>query len=225
MQNEPTLADALAEAAATLALPRGAALRFTMVGEVDTPLPPPLRVAAPRRQRSFAAGRRAAALALGSDSPVGIGQGGLPAWPRGWLGSITHTDEVAAAVVAPDGAAGFVGIDLERIVAPALADELAPLIAPEGLSGANPAEVELTCAFSAKEALYKALFPMTREIREFTAARFRRTPDGEPELVLAEDWGEEWPEGTVLGAHQFIAAGHVLTVVWGQDGAAAASFR
>ncbi len=214
MQNEAALAGTLAAAAARLALPPGAALRFAAVDDAGGPLPAQLRGAAPRRQRGFLAGRRAAALALGAGGTVGIGADGLPDWPAGWIGSITHTDDIAAAVVAPAAAAAIIGIDLERIVAPALADELADLIAPEGLTAANPRDVELTCAFSAKEALYKALFPRTRQFREFTAALFRRAADGSPQLTLAEDWGEGWTAGTALGAQQVVAAGHVLTVVW-----------
>ena len=212
---------ALEDAAARLTLPAGAVLRFSAVGEiagdVAASLPPDLARAAPRRQAGFAAGRRAAARAVaaagGGITAVGMGADRLPLWPPGWIGSITHTDDIAAAVVAPAPAAAIIGIDLERIVAPALADELADLIAPEGLPAANPRDVELTCAFSAKEALYKALFPETRQIREFSAARYARD-GGSPVLTLSEDWGPDWPRGTVLRAGQAVAAGHVLTVLW-----------
>lgn len=214
MQNEAALAGTLAAAAARLALPPGAALRFAAVDDADGTLPAQLRGAAPRRQRGFLAGRRAAALALGAGGTVGIGADGLPGWPAGWIGSITHTDDVAAAVVAPARAVRILGLDLEPIMPDALATQIAPQIVPEGLSPSDlPPGVELTRAFSAKEALYKALFPETRQIREFSAATYARD-GGAPVLTLSDDWGPDWPRGTVLRAGQAVAAGHVLTVLW-----------
>ena len=213
---------ALEDAAARLTLPPGAALRFSAVGEiagdVAASLPPDLARAAPRRQAGFAAGRRAAAMALAAAgsgiTAVGMGADRLPLWPPGWIGSITHTDDVAAAVVAPARAVRILGLDLEPIMPDALATQIAPQIVPEGLSPSDlPPGVELTRAFSAKEALYKALFPETRQIREFSAATYARD-GGAPVLTLSDDWGPDWPRGTALRAGQAVAAGHVLTVLW-----------
>ncbi|MEV2240977.1 4'-phosphopantetheinyl transferase superfamily protein [Micromonospora sp. NPDC049891] len=118
------------------------------------PVPPPY---GPREQ--FAAGRQAAAAALAA---AGSGvrtvprvAGGRPDFPRGYPGSIAHTDRLAVAVVVP-GAAG-VGVDIEdaaltqRIIDFVLYErERRTLLAPAG----RHSPVEL---FSAKEAAFKAL--------------------------------------------------------------------
>jgi len=181
-----------------------------------------------RRRNSFAAGRLAAGKALMESgyqgrTILGMAPDGLPVWPPGWYGSISHADMVAAAVVMPArGAKPLVlGLDLERIVEPATAVEIAPAIMPEALPGASglPLAEEITRAFSAKEALYKALFPQTRQFRGFEAAQVgwgRASPQGlvELELTLTEDWSQDWPLGSRLSVFQTIAADHVLTIVW-----------
>ena len=214
--------------ATLLRTPPGAALRFVRV-EADTaappvPLPTQLLNAVARRQATYRAGRLAAARALmaaGFRGPALIGQGddGLPVWPAGWTGSISHTDRLAAAIVA--AVPVVAGLDLEQVMTADAAAEIVAEIAPElaGTALDLPPAIAVTLAFSAKEALYKALFPETRQFREFTAARVD-WPGGagtmplSARLTLTEDWGPAWPCGTVLGAEQVLANGHVLSLVW-----------
>ncbi|MCZ0964478.1 4'-phosphopantetheinyl transferase superfamily protein [Paracoccus sp. EF6] len=181
-----------------------------------------------RRRNSFAAGRLAAAKALTAvgyrgRTILGITSDGLPAWPPGWMGSISHAETVATAVVVPAQSTevSVLGIDLERIIAPGTAAEIATAIMPEALPGASGLTLaeEITRVFSAKEALYKALFPQTRQVRGFEAARvgWSRPCSHDPvtlKLTLTEDWGGEWLTGTSLTAFQVIGANHVVTVVW-----------
>ncbi|MTE01507.1 4'-phosphopantetheinyl transferase superfamily protein [Paracoccus sp. YIM 132242] len=222
-------ADALARASQAIPLPPGARLAFVPVEPADPDrLPQAARTWAARRRNGFAAGRRAAAGALGAagcrgDTVPGIGPDGLPAWPPGWFGSISHAETVATAIAVPvrGGEVPVLGIDLEPLIDPDTAADIAATIMPETLPGASglPLAEEITRAFSAKEALYKALFPHTRRFRGFEAARVRWPASFRPgspgvELTLAEDWGGEWRAGTRLAAFQAVAAGHVLTVVW-----------
>lgn len=208
------------QAATALALPNGGKIAFVTVGAIAAgPMPTALRNAAPRRQNTFAAGRRAAAMALqaaGLSGPgvVGLGADGLPVWPTGWLGSISHTDHIAAAIVAPSDNTQLLGLDIEALLLPETAAEIAPQIVPEGVASAGmPFNHQITRAFSAKEALYKALYPHTRAIREFDAARFDCDAQS---LILTEDWGDHWPAGARLAVQQALAAGHVLSLVWQQ---------
>lgn len=105
------------------------------------------------------AGRRAAAAALAAagsaERTVPRGPGGRPRFPRGFPGSIAHTDRLAVAVVVP-GAAG-VGVDIESaVVGPRVARfvlcerERRTLLPPAG--GYTAREL-----FAAKEAAFKAL--------------------------------------------------------------------
>lgn len=221
----------LGRAAQVLCLPCGAAWGHAVVSAVAgcDDLPPPIRQAAPRRQQGFAAGRRAAADALQAagwhgDKTVPIGPDQLPVWPAGWHGSISHTDDLATALVAPD--CPVLGVDLERLMSRQLAFEVAPAIMPEarpGQAGIPPAQ-EVSRVFSAKEALYKALFPQTRSFRDFSAARAvweaGQNPSDPPGLFLqlTECWGPEWPAGRRFQIRQALTPDHVLSLVWHKGG-------
>jgi 4'-phosphopantetheinyl transferase EntD len=109
--------------------------------------------------QQFAAGRRAAASALAAagsaDRIVPRDPDGRPRFPRGFAGSISHTDHLAVAVVAAGAEA--VGVDIEtaaispRTAAFVLRErERRTLLAPAGAY--TPREL-----FAAKEAAFKAL--------------------------------------------------------------------
>ncbi|MFD8011490.1 4'-phosphopantetheinyl transferase superfamily protein [Streptomyces sp. NPDC058955] len=127
-----------------------------------------------------AAGRRAAAEALAAagsaDRTVPRETDGRPRFPRGYAGSISHTDRRAVAVVVPGAEA--VGVDIEsavvdaRVAAFVLAErERRTLLAPAG--GYTAREL-----FTAKEAAFKALSSMGR-LGDFTFWRIglRRSGD------------------------------------------------
>ncbi|HEY4468631.1 MAG TPA: enterobactin synthase subunit EntD [Klebsiella sp.] len=116
-----------------------------------------------KRQSEHLAGRIAAVYALrevGEKDVPAIGDQRQPLWPSPWYGSISHCQHSALAVVS----ARPVGIDIERILSPALAAELESGIinsAEKSLldaSGLAP-ELALTLAFSAKESAFKACHP------------------------------------------------------------------
>jgi 4'-phosphopantetheinyl transferase EntD len=124
------------------------------------------------RRRQYAAVRscaRACLARLGyARVPILPGIGGAPTWPAGVLGSMTHCAGYAAAAVGPLSRISAIGIDAEPD---------APL--PEGVLDlvATPAERDRLAVtqlepdspnwdrllFSAKEAVYKAWFPLTGE--------------------------------------------------------------
>jgi 4'-phosphopantetheinyl transferase EntD len=129
---------------------------------------------APRRQAEFRHGRSCARAAL---ARMGLGSVGIPAgrnreplWPQGIVGSITHAGAAAAAAVGPASRFDSLGLDLEpateletdlraRVCRP---EELGRLPVPPGLAGRQAKLV-----FSAKEAAYKALWPLLRSFIEF----------------------------------------------------------
>lgn len=208
-------AQILDRAVQDMRLPSGAGLAFVPVGPLaGVCLPDRIQRCAPRRQAGYVAGRLAACTALrraghAEPAPPGIGDDGLPLWPRGWIGSISHTDDIAAALVAPAPTAGLLGLDIEAVMGADLAAEIAPETLPE-LSNLNATDV--TKGFSAKEALYKALYPLTGQFRTFSAAEILLM--NPVRLRLAEDWGPKCPEGMIFEAEQRVAAGHVVTVLW-----------
>jgi 4'-phosphopantetheinyl transferase EntD len=130
-------------------------------------------VDAPRaRVLEFGAGRaaaRAALLGLGLPScPVPQGTGGEPIWPNGICGSISHTDRYAVALVAPTAAYSGVGVDVddERPVGSRAARQVTwaretKWLIAWGLCANEAAAHNL--AFSAKEAIFKCQYPLTRQ--------------------------------------------------------------
>ena len=123
-----------------------------------------------KRRQEFAAGRERAREALAAldlgKTPILRGFRGAPQWPPGVVGSITHCAGYCAAAVARAKDLAAIGVDaepnaplpggvLEMVSRPA---ERARL---RDLSAARP-EISWDCLlFCAKEAVYKAWFPLT----------------------------------------------------------------
>ena len=128
------------------------------------------------RLATFRAGRacaRAALKRLGSPG-VAIPRGilGAPVWPRGFAGSITHTNEIAAAVVARNSESIGLGIDIETDSPLDDSTMLRIVCRPEELLG-DPGAFDPTnvsrgkLLFVLKEAAYKAFCPLTNTFLEF----------------------------------------------------------
>lgn len=153
--------------------------------------------AVPRRRSAFVTGRacaREALARLGAPAAsIPAGARGEPLWPEGVVGSITHCDGYRASAVAWTRDVRALGIDAEpdaRLPAGVLAtiSDAAERAALAELP-AGPAWDRLL--FSAKEAVYKAWFPLTGRRLEFTdvvvrvepaAGRFTARLSGEEEL-------------------------------------------
>jgi 4'-phosphopantetheinyl transferase EntD len=116
------------------------------------------------------------------NEPILRGERGMPLWPQDITGSMTHTDGFRAAVVAPKTHVRSMGLDAEP------AEPLPPEIIG---SIARPGEMPqlerlrsegIECAdrllFCAKEATYKAWFPMTFRWLGFEDAEIDIRSDG-----------------------------------------------
>ncbi|WP_405404634.1 phosphopantetheinyl transferase [Paracoccus sp. Ld10] len=147
--------------------------------------------AVPARIREFTAGRTAARQAMTDaglpPAPVTTNRDRAPRWPDGLSGSITHTAHIAAAIVARQQDWPGLGLDLES--ACAMDDGMAELIRhpldhpPPFL----PPALASTLLFSAKEAAFKAQFPLTglwidyRAVAlQFSASEFSLNVQGVP---------------------------------------------
>ena len=129
-----------------------------------------------RRRLRWTRGRVAAQIALerleGAErSPLLRGEAGEPAWPNGVSGSITHCDPWSIAAVTQSFGSIFLGIDLENVDRIHELDIASIVCRPNErtwiYSGHNSREL-LCRLFSAKEALYKSLFPSYRRYIDFT---------------------------------------------------------
>lgn len=122
--------------------------------------------AIPSRQREFAGGRAAARMALRqlgiSDPTVISGPDRAPVWPPGVRGSITHSGDLCLCVATRDPTVAGLGIDLEEDLPlpPDIFDEVL-LLSERGYPG--------RVVFSAKEAVFKALYPTVGFVFGFDA--------------------------------------------------------
>jgi len=142
--------------------------------------------AVPRRRDEFATGRWCARHALAqldvAPGPIAVGPWRNPAWPEEVTGSISHTTEICAAVVARCTTWRVIGIDmLDRTAAASLPADAVRLVTREpaehSLPPAAPAWVPpLALLFSAKESAIKALSPTLRRFVDFPEIRLRFEP-------------------------------------------------
>lgn len=138
-----------------------------------------------KRRNEFITVRHCARIALGqlgvSSVPILKGEKGEPLWPEGVVGSLTHCTGYRGAVVGRVGAVRSVGIDAEPhdvlpngvLDAVSLPDERTeiPRVLPAGLHWDR-------ILFCAKEATYKAWFPLTKRWLGFEDARITFEADG-----------------------------------------------
>jgi 4'-phosphopantetheinyl transferase EntD len=173
----------------------------------------------PKRQREYAAGRvavRMATFAAGA-APFAVPSGAdrAPLWPRGVVGSITHSSDACLAVISRDGPFASVGIDLER--ERPLHASVTDAIIFDADRDANPAAQRALgtrfgiVVFSAKEAAYKCQFPLTGSLFDFDAMSICLSPDDGSFVATFERPAGLLVVGTRISGRFAFAAGHVLT--------------
>ena len=169
-----------------------------------------------KRKAEHLAGRIAAAHALPDHAVPGIGPSGEPLWPEGFSGSITHSGTQAMAVVVrhPDA---LVGIDCEAILPDREAREIQDGIvdAQEAIClthSGYPFALALTLAFSAKESLFKALFPQVKTYIGFDCARIMTLDERTLTLALTRPQAE-FKENTLFTVHWLLDGNQVITLL------------
>ncbi len=170
---------------------------------------PAVARAVAKRRREVAFGRACAREALGRSIAIPAGAGGAPRWPDGILGSITHTDDEAAAVVAERGDITALGIDLESLAHAAhIEDLLATVTSAAERAAMDPALPLAALAFSAKEAVYKCLYPTAGQFLDFHDVELAIDPAGTFRVLRAHGY-----DASSLIGRFAVDAIHVATVV------------
>ena len=133
---------------------------------------PAVARAVPKRRAEFAAGRRAARAALAQvgrpASAIPVGARRAPQWPEGMIGAITHDRGQALAAVLPSDEALGIGIDLTE-AAPLPGKTRTEILPFESERAFD--DLTARAGFSAKESLFKALFPSVRDYFGFSSAQ------------------------------------------------------
>jgi 4'-phosphopantetheinyl transferase EntD len=135
-----------------------------------------------------------AAAGLEAPGPILATPRGAPLLPPDVVGSVSHKRSIAVALAArASNPSATVGIDVE-VIRPLRADIARRVLLPEEqalLPPEGPArDAAVLLAFSAKEAIYKALDPWVRRFVAFEEAILSRAPDGGLRARLALARGE-----------------------------------
>ncbi|WP_432225818.1 enterobactin synthase subunit EntD [Enterobacter wuhouensis] len=167
-----------------------------------------------KRKADHLAGRIAAAHALPDHAVPGIGPSGEPLWPDGISGSITHSGTRAMAVVTQHPA--LIGIDCETILpeneALEIKDSIIDAQEEAVLSRSGyPFALALTLVFSAKESLFKALFPKVKSYMGFDSARITMLDKEALMLTLTRPL-TGFDEGTAFTLHWLHDGDGVITL-------------
>ena len=177
-----------------------------------------------KRRNEFVTVRHCARLAMGQlgvpDSPILKGEKGEPQFPNGLVGSLTHCEGYRGAVVGRQSAVRSIGIDaephgvlpngvLDAISLPVERREISDL--PTGLHWDR-------ILFCAKEATYKAWFPLTERWLGFEDAHitFDIDSDGGGSFVsriLIDPAARSGPPLEELAGRWSVAGGLALTAI------------
>ncbi|WNO60632.1 4'-phosphopantetheinyl transferase [Rheinheimera sp. MMS21-TC3] len=155
-----------------------------------------------KRKCEFLAGRWCAVKAMqllgvqGVSQPL-IGKYNEPVWPKGVMGSISHTHRTAVAItIHTHSQIQGIGIDREKLINIAMANRFANKIlsAKEQTLGCAFFNFELfvTIGFSCKEALFKAIFPQILRVVNFDVAQITQInlKDKMVELTIKQNLSE-----------------------------------
>ena len=157
-----------------------------------------------KRQAEYLAGRYCAAKTLSAlgvtDTDVQSGENRVPYWPQGAIGSISHTAGRAVAVASLENNYTGLGIDCEMLIRPDVAERIYNTIAVPSETALFKQlnwskEWFLTLIFSAKESLYKALYPTVGVFFGFDSAEILHIGNGKYTIALTRDLNKKWRAG------------------------------
>jgi 4'-phosphopantetheinyl transferase EntD len=172
--------------------------------------------AVPKRQDEFRAGRTAARLAM---QAVGAAAVALPAradrspeWPKGIAGSISHCEDLCMACASTEARA--IGLDVEP--ASDLAEDLwdtilLPAERDAVLASTAPGQTA-KLIFSAKEAAYKAQYPLSETLFGFHDLGIQLVGSDQFQATFHVQAGPFQPGDQLNGRH-FTDDSHIMTAV------------
>ncbi|MCB0923377.1 MAG: 4'-phosphopantetheinyl transferase [Mycobacterium sp.] len=178
-----------------------------------------------KRRNEFVTVRHCARLAMRDlgvpPSPILKGDKGEPQWPEGVVGSLTHCEGFRGAAVGRSATVRSVGIDAEpHGELPDRVLEAVSLEAERADIAALPDDLRWDrILFCAKEATYKAWYPLTGRWLGFEDAyiTFDLDPDGSRggfvSRILIDPAARSGPPLAELAGRWSVAAGLVLTAI------------
>jgi 4'-phosphopantetheinyl transferase EntD len=195
-----------------------------LFSEFNINFPPSIERSVTRRRAEFLAGRIAAKRALAllgvGDFHVGVGTHRNPIWPVGILGSITHNSHTAVCAVARMKSVSALGIDLEHQVSLGTANNIKQSIIDRTEEAVLrkipiPFETAFTLAFSAKESLFKAIYPDVGRYFDFDSAKICQVDVNRNRFLISlrHNLSSRFVRGTLIKGCHYIACAEVFTIV------------
>lgn len=190
--------------------------------EID--FPASLKMAVDKRRAEYLAGRILAkrlllAPAVG-DWHVGFDHHRCPLWPNGIVGSISHSNRIATCAIAKSTQVSGIGIDIEQRVGRDSFMAIRQLaFIPEEWQRLTESHISpylaATIGFSAKESLFKALYPSVGRYFDFSDAHISHFDANNRilEMVLSSSLGAGFPIGRKFIAQFSVQEPMVMTIV------------
>jgi 4'-phosphopantetheinyl transferase EntD len=181
-----------------------------------------------KRRNEFVTVRHCARMAMEQlgvpEAPILKGEKGEPRWPDGVVGSLTHCEGYRGAVVGRTDAVRSVGIDAEPhgVLPDGVLDAISLPVERTQIA-ALPTELHWDrILFCAKEATYKAWFPLTQRWLGFEDAHITFTIDARGAVgatgsflsrILIDPEARSGPPLTELAGRWSVAGGLALTAI------------
>lgn len=147
--------------------------------------------AARKRKAEYFAGRFCCQQLLanyGVHTAVLSHQDRSPAWPAGFCGSISHTQNQAVVLLAPIHSGFSPGVDAETLASRIMRETADMFTSPEEQARLKQSPLDweqaLLVTFSAKEALFKSLYPLVKRYLDFDCAQISELDAGQGRLAL-----------------------------------------
>ncbi|GMM83339.1 4'-phosphopantetheinyl transferase [Pseudoalteromonas sp. MTN2-4] len=184
------------------------------------PLPERIKKAVHKRQAEYLAGRLCATqalIALNFENPiVHTADDRVPIWPAGTFGSITHTKGIAAAIAGLQDRATGVGIDVEKLMKDSQETKLQTHILRDDESTqfhelSKQVTHPLSVIFSAKESIYKALYPFVKKYFGFDKAKLIACSETILTFKIMYNLSKQVQTGLEVNVHYQLTDGLVFT--------------
>lgn len=194
-------------------------------GKYGIALPHNFQEMGTKRRREYLAGRLCARKALEFAGrfdlpPPSSHADRSPNWPDGIIGSISHTDHIAAASIASSCHYRSLGIDIEPIMGRETCNMISEdvLVAGEDYinrpKSLHPIREEeyTTLIFSAKESIYKSLYRDVGKFFGFEAVRLEKVQSNKLTFSVRNSLCDKWFKGTLIDVYYQITQGNVYTL-------------
>ncbi|MBB1332177.1 4'-phosphopantetheinyl transferase superfamily protein [Pseudoalteromonas sp. SG43-7] len=170
-------------------------------------LPQQLQKAVVKRRAEYLAGRFCAKQVLTALNipcfDIISGPDRAPIWPKNIIGSITHTQGIAMAIACQHTDIAGIGIDIEQLMSAKQELELQKQILhpdeyPLFRRLAGQLSHPLTVIFSAKESIFKALYPSVKQFFGFEAAQLIAFNQQQLQFKITKSLAEQVPQDTYV---------------------------